>query len=52
MQIAPETGKRTLVLKGIYNNKPREFFFSELHDMVMTGFFTNPLYGNNIGMMG
>jgi len=46
-------------LTDLWNNKPTNFngispqaWFSELHDMVWAGFFTDPLYGGNQGMVG
>ncbi|MFB3888021.1 MAG: gluconate 2-dehydrogenase subunit 3 family protein [Candidatus Bathyarchaeia archaeon] len=54
--------QQTQVLKNLFNNNvtamqffsgptPAEFF-NELHDMVTAGFWTDPLYGGNIGMVG
>jgi len=50
--------QRTLVLQDIWDNKPTNFngptpreFFYELHDMVTAGFFTDPLYGGNRGLV-
>lgn len=50
---------QTQILQDLWNNKPTNFtgptpqeFFSELHDMVWAGFFTDPLNGGNIGMVG
>jgi gluconate 2-dehydrogenase gamma chain len=50
---------RTQILKDLFNNKPTNFqgptpgeFFNELHDMVTAGFWTDPIYGGNIGMVG
>jgi gluconate 2-dehydrogenase gamma chain len=50
---------QTAVLTDLWNNKPTNFigitpqaWFSELHDMVWAGFFTDPLYGGNRGMVG
>ena len=46
------------VLTDLWNRKPTNFgvdtqaWFSELHDMVWAGFFTDPLYGGNQGMVG
>ncbi len=54
--------QKTQVLQDLFDNKtealtyfdgptPAEFF-NELHDMVTAGFWTDPLYGGNIGMVG
>ncbi len=47
------------VLQDLFDNKPTNFqgpiapeFFNEIHDMVTAGFWTDPLYGGNIGMVG
>jgi gluconate 2-dehydrogenase gamma chain len=47
------------VLTEIYDNKPTDFndivpndFFNELIFMTYSGFFMDPLYGGNIGMVG
>ncbi len=49
---------QTACLTDLWNNKPTNFngivpqaWFSELHDMVWAGFFTDPLYGGNQGMV-
>lgn len=51
--------KKTQVLQDLFDDKPTNFegptaaeFFNELHDMVTAGFWTDPLYGGNIGMVG
>lgn len=51
--------KKTQVLQDLFDNKPTNFqgptpaeFFNELHDMVTAGFWTDPLYGGNIDMVG
>ncbi|MBI2938689.1 MAG: gluconate 2-dehydrogenase subunit 3 family protein [Thaumarchaeota archaeon] len=53
-----EADQRTLVLQDLWDNKPTNFdgptpreFFYELHDMMTAGFFTDPLYGGNRGMV-
>ena len=50
--------KRILVLQDLFDGKPTNFagptaveFVSEVHDMVMGGFFADPLYGGNKGMI-
>jgi gluconate 2-dehydrogenase gamma chain len=50
---------RTQILKDLFNNKPTNFvaptpaeFFNELHDMVTAGFWSDPIYGGNQGMVG
>ncbi len=50
---------RTKVLQDLFDGKPTNFegptpaeFFNELHDMVVAGFWADPLYGGNIGMVG
>lgn len=50
---------RTQVLKDLFNNKPTNFegptpaeLFNELHDMVTAGFWADPIYGGNQGMVG
>ena len=50
---------QTQALKDLWNNKPTNFqgptpkeFFSEMHDMIWAGFFTDPMYGGNRGMVG
>jgi gluconate 2-dehydrogenase gamma chain len=47
------------ILTDLWNSKPTNFngissqaWFSELHDMVWAGFFTDPLYGGNQNMVG
>lgn len=47
---------RTQILTDLYNNKPTNFlgpmpqeFFFELYDMVIAGWFTDPLYKGNVG---
>jgi len=44
--------QRTSVLTDLWNNKPTNFtgpnpkeFFSEMHNLVMEGFFSDPIYG-------
>jgi hypothetical protein len=54
--------KQTQVLQDLFDNKPAAIafftgptpaeFFNELHDMVTAGYWTDPLYGGNIGMVG
>jgi len=57
--------QKTQVLQDMFDNKPDNAkiqsafqgpnaaeFFNELHDMVTAGFWTDPLYGGNIGMVG
>jgi len=51
--------KQTQVLTDLWNNKPTNFadiipqdFFAEVHDMVIMGFFCDPLYGGNQNMVG
>jgi gluconate 2-dehydrogenase gamma chain len=48
----------TQVLTDLWNNKPTNFtgptpqeFFSEMHNLVMEGFFSDPLYGGNVGLV-
>jgi len=50
--------QRTSVLTDLWNNKPTNFtgpnpkeFFSEMHNLVMEGFFSDPIYGGNIGLV-
>jgi gluconate 2-dehydrogenase gamma chain len=50
---------QTAVLADLWNNKPTNFlgitpndWFRELYYMVWSGFFTDPLYGGNQGMVG
>ncbi len=54
--------QQTTVLQNLFDNDatamqfftgptPAEFF-NELHDMVTAGYWTDPLYGGNIGMVG
>jgi TolA-binding protein len=50
--------KQTQVLQDLFNDKPTNFtgptaleFVSEMHDMIMGGFFTDPLYGGNKEMV-
>jgi len=54
--------QQTTVLQNLFSNDataltfftgptPAEFF-NELHDMVFAGYWTDPLYGGNIGMVG
>lgn len=54
--------QQTTVLQNLFSNDataltfftgptPAEFF-NELHDMVTAGYWTDPLYGGNIGMVG
>jgi len=56
------SAQQTIVLQDLFDNKagaadifkgptPAEFF-NELHDMVTAGYWTDPLYGGNIGMVG
>jgi gluconate 2-dehydrogenase gamma chain len=56
------SAQQTQVLQDLFDNKaaaltyfkgpsPAEFF-NELHDMVTAGYWTDPLYGGNIGMVG
>lgn len=48
------------VLQDLFDNKPTNFtggpsppeLFNELHDMVTAGYWTDPLYGGNMGMVG
>jgi hypothetical protein len=47
------------VLQDLYDDKPTNFegptpgeLFNELHDMITAGYWTDPLYGGNIGMVG
>ncbi len=49
---------RTKVLQDLFDNKPTNFqgptaieFVFEMHDMVIAGFFTDPIYGGNRGMV-
>jgi len=51
--------QQTQSLQDLFDNKPKNFegptpaeFFNELHDMVTAGFWTDPMYGGNIGMVG
>ncbi len=51
--------QQTQLLQDLFDNKPTNFegptpaeFFNELHDMVTAGFWTDPLYGGNSGMVG
>jgi len=51
--------KRTQILNDMFDNKPTNFtgptaveFVSELHDMVVAGFYADPLYGGNRNMIG
>ncbi len=53
------SSQQTQVLQDLYDNKPTNFqgptaseFFNELHDMVTAGFWTDPVYGGNVGMVG
>ena len=53
------SSQQTQVLQDLFDNKPTNFegptpaeFFNELHDMVTAGFWTDPLYGGNSGMVG
>jgi gluconate 2-dehydrogenase gamma chain len=57
--LAPD--KRAQVLTDVWNNKPTsstfpdiipQDFFAEVHDMAIMGFFSDPLYGGNKGMVG
>ncbi len=50
--------KRTQVLQDLFDSKPTNFagptaaeFVSEVHDLVMAGFFADPLYGGNRGLV-
>jgi hypothetical protein len=54
--------QQSQILQDLFDNKaealaiftgpsPAEFF-NELHDMVTAGYWTDPLYGGNIGMVG
>ena len=50
--------QRTSVLTDLWNNKPTNFtgpnsqeFFSEMHNLVMEGFFSDPIYGGNVGLV-
>ena len=50
--------QKTQVLTDLWNNKPTNFtgpnpkeFFSEMHNLVMEGFFSDPIYGGNIGLV-
>jgi gluconate 2-dehydrogenase gamma chain len=50
--------QRTQVLTDLWNNKPTNFtgpnpkeFFSEMHNLVMEGFFSDPIYGGNIDLV-
>ncbi len=56
------SAQQNQVLQDLFDNKaaavsfftgptPAEFF-NELHDMVTAGYWTDPLYGGNIGMVG
>jgi len=51
--------KRTQILNDMFDNKPTNFtgptpleFVSEMHDMVLAGFYADPMYGGNRGMVG
>jgi gluconate 2-dehydrogenase gamma chain len=51
--------QQTQVLQDLFDNKPTNFegptppeFFNEIHDMVTAGFWADPLYGGNVGMVG
>ncbi len=53
------TSQQTQILQDLFDNKPTNFqgptpaeFFNELHDMVVAGFWTDPVYGGNIAMVG
>jgi hypothetical protein len=59
------TTQQTQVLQDLFDNKSDNTnlqnafqapntaeFFNELHDMIVAGFWTDPLYGGNIGMVG
>lgn len=53
------SANQTKVLQDLFDNTPTNFtgptpaeFFNELHDMVTAGFWTDPLYGGNQGMVG
>ena len=53
------SSQQTQILQDLFDNKPTNFqgptpseFFNELHDMVTAGYWTDPLYGGNIGMVG
>ena len=53
------SSQKTQVLQDLFDNKPTNFegptpseFFNELHDMVTAGFWTDPLYGGNAGLVG
>ncbi len=53
------TNDRTSMLNDLYDNKPSDFngivprdFFQELLLMTWSGFFMDPAYGGNIGMVG
>ena len=59
------SGQQTQVLQDLFDNKSDNTklqdafqapnaaeFFNELHDMVTAGFWTDPLYGGNQGMVG
>jgi gluconate 2-dehydrogenase gamma chain len=50
--------QKTQVLTDLWNNKPTNFtgpnpkeFFSEMHNLVMEGYFSDPIYGGNIGLV-
>ncbi|MCL4437268.1 MAG: gluconate 2-dehydrogenase subunit 3 family protein [Thaumarchaeota archaeon] len=50
--------KQVQVLQDMFDNKPTNFtgptaaeFVSEVHDMVMGGYFADPLYGGNRGLV-
>ena len=50
--------QRSNVLTDLWNNKPTNFtgptpqeFFSEMHNLVMEGFFSDPIHGGNIGLV-
>lgn len=56
--LAPDN--RAQVLTDLWNNKPTsstfpdvipQDFFAEVHDMAIMGFFSDPLYGGNKGMV-
>ncbi len=52
--------QQTQVLQDLVDNAPTNFtdgptpaeFFNELHDMATAGYWTDPLYGGNMGMVG
>ena len=52
------SSQKTQVLTDLWNNKPTNFtgpnpqeFFSEMHNLVMEGYFSDPIYGGNIGLV-